>query len=202
MIKQLVPQILAFLPRNRKFLIGLFTSRTPLHYACPHVAVWSNNYLPVIYRSIHVYQGQCSSDHIKPTWPICQPVVFRRLKYYLVSPTRVRKGIFTILLYMRILSVSAIHGGGGAIWFPVWNVFHTDRLCYAVLGWRDVNYRALWKPGNMYCKLRDLPIHWSRWAGIKHVTGFGSFTAAKYGTRGPLCPSLPVTPTEEIRVIN
>ena len=58
---------------------------------------------------------------------------------------------------MRILYVSAIHGG--AIWFPVWNVFHTDRLCYAVLGWRDVNYRALWKPGGMYCKLRDLPIH-------------------------------------------
>ena len=38
--------------------------------------------------------------------------------------------------YMRILSVSAIHGS--AIWVPVWNVFHTDRLCYAVLGWRDM----------------------------------------------------------------
>ena len=38
----------------------------------------------------------------------------------------------SVIYYMRILSVSAIYGG--AIWFPVWNVFHTDRLCYAVLG--------------------------------------------------------------------
>ena len=49
------------------------------------------------------------------------------------------------IYYICLLSASAIHRG--AIWFPVLNVFHTDRLCYAVLGDATLTIGPYGSPG-------------------------------------------------------